>query len=412
MWPCFLCAILLSSFVNLAEPFFAFWVTLLYNTNMKVIKTILKVLLIIILLAIVIIAGLLGYATYTEFYPDEEESLTIFGWDYFGQATSDQPESVDAVELYTGTKPKVGYAFNIMTWNIGYGGLGDDADYFLDGGKNTRSSDEDRVNSNLANIISQIKYQHPNIILLQEVDADSDRSYNINEANRITSNIEGRIYTFAKNYVAPFIPYPNPPIGKVEAGLLTISDYEISEATRVQLPVTFSWPLRLMNLKRCLAVHRLPVEGSDKELVIINLHLEAYDDGEGKLAQDLMLDTYIQNEIDQGNYVIAGGDFNQVFSSVDTSKYPEVNNLWTQPLMDEADFDPSLQFVMDDSVPTCRSLYKPYAGEDHDPSKFQYYMLDGFIVSSNIQIVSCETKDLGFQYSDHNPVFMRVKLLK
>ena len=59
--------------------------------------------------------------------------------------------------------------------------------------------------------------------------------------------------------------------------------------------------------------------GSDKELVIVNVHLEAYDSGEGKEAQTKMLAELLKKEQEAGNYVIAGGDFNQAFSNVDIS---------------------------------------------------------------------------------------------
>lgn len=35
-------------------------------------------------------------------------------------------------------------------------------------------------------------------------------------------------------------------------------------------------------------------------------------------------------------------------------------------------------------------------------------MLDGFIVSPNIEVLSVETQSLGFRYSDHNPVVMEI----
>lgn len=47
--------------------------------------------------------------------------------------------------------------------------------------------------------------------------------------------------------------------------------------------------------------------------MLVNLHLEAYDDGEGKIAQTKQLREFIQSEYEKGNYVIAGGDLNQVF---------------------------------------------------------------------------------------------------
>ena len=50
------------------------------------------------------------------------------------------------------------------------------------------------------------------------------------------------------------------------------------------------------------------------------------------------------------------------------------------------DFEPDFTCCMDASVPTCRYLNRPYAGADKDT--FQYYMIDGFIVSDNITVNS------------------------
>jgi hypothetical protein len=41
----------------------------------------------------------------------------------------------------------------------------------------------------------------------------------------------------------------------------------------------------------------------------------------------------------------------------------------------------------------------------------QYYVIDGFIVSPNVQVDSVETVDAGFEFSDHNPVMLHVTLL-
>ena len=156
-------------------------------------------------------------------------------------------------------------------------------------------------------------------------------------------------------------------------------------------------------------VDRIPLEGSDKELVIVNLHLEAYDDGEGKLAQTKMLSDLLQKEVEKGNYVIASGDFNQSFSNVDTSAYPILDeDLWAPGSIDVAEFGDDLTFHTDNTEPSCRSLDRPYAGAD--PENFQYYLIDGFIVSSNIRVESVETKNYEFAYSDHNPVRMTVTL--
>ena len=43
-------------------------------------------------------------------------------------------------------------------------------------------------------------------------------------------------------------------------------------------------------------------------------------------------------------------------------------------------------------------------------SKFQYYVIDGMVYSSNIEMSYCKTVDLGFKNSDHNPVVAEIKL--
>ena len=116
----------------------------------------------------------------------------------------------------------------------------------------------------------------------------------------------------------------------------------------------------------------------------------------------------LEEEYSKGNYVIAGGDFNQTFSNsnIDLAKYPKMND-WVCPIIDVTQY-PHFTFSMDDNVPTCRSLYKVYAGNDH--TNFQYYMLDGFITSNNITVKTVQTLDLGFKNTDHNPVVMSVSL--
>ena len=332
---------------------------------------------------------LLLVLTVTEYKPEAEETL--------------------AVEGTASGALKEGDDFSIATWNIGYGALGDNADFFMDGGTHVSTSDQSRVEENMQAICDQLKELSPDVAFLQEVDLDSKRSYGINEKEKIAGEMTGYADSFAENYKVLYVPYPIPTIGKVDCGILTISKYEPSDAKRIALPCPFSYPVRLANLKRCLMIDRIPIEGSDKELVLVNLHLEAYDDGEGKAAQTEMLRQILQDEVDAGNYVIAGGDFNQSFSNVDISMYPiKSGDLWEPGTIEVEDFGDDLNFETDNRTPSCRSLDQSYEGADWE--NFQYYLIDGFIVSSNLTVNSVETKDLGFKNSDHNPVVMNVTL--
>ncbi|MBQ7595603.1 MAG: endonuclease/exonuclease/phosphatase family protein [Clostridia bacterium] len=329
----------------------------------------------------------------------------------FASATTLKVKDSEAIEVTGGAdvKPGKGTQLKILTWNIGYGALDERQDCYWDGGKGVDGESKEIVQENVAVIKNKINEINPDVFFIQEIDTSSKRSYRINELDSFQEMYKEDTFasTYAKNFKAGFVPLPlYNPTGKVEAGIAIFSRYQVSEAERIQLPIPFSWPVSLLNLKRCLLINRLPVEGSDKELVLINLHLEAYDDGEGKAKQLAMLMDIMQQEFDKGNYVIAGGDFNQTFSTVNYQKYPKMND-WVCPVIDAENY-PSFSFVMDDTTPTCRSLYKPYYNSDK--ANHQYYMIDGFIVSGNVSIDQLETLDYGFKNTDHNPVSMTVTL--
>jgi len=348
-----------------------------------IIRKVMKVLGILILALLLIVAVSLAVFTFSEYRPAEKEIIS---------------ENAAAEPVFAKDTP-----LKILSWNCGYGALGDNADFFMDGGKSVYTADRERVSVNLNGIRDKIAAVEPDLMILQEVDINSSRSYNTDERNVLKSALPAYSEAFAYNFNALYIPYPLPPIGHVESGLYTLSRAPASLAERISLPVSFSWPIRLFNLKRCLLVSRFPVKGSDKELVLVNLHLEAYDSGEGKEKQTRQLISFMQDEYAKGNYVIAGGDFNQRFSNIDQSAYPVFKNTWHPGIVDAESFK-DFSLLMDNRVPTCRSLDRAYAGADK--SSFQFYLIDGFIISSNIRSESVETLDEGFVFSDHNPVCM------
>lgn len=346
-------------------------------------KKLLKVLLILLLIAVIALGGLLAFLSVTEYKPEAVEPVEVKG---------------------AGTGAVPARDLRILSWNIGYGGLGAAEDFFMDGGTRARPDSPETVNSYLEGIRQSIAEAQPDLVMLQEVDTDSSRTYSIDE----TAVLSRSASAFALNYACPFVPVPFPPMGKVHAGQQTTADYEIRGAERVALPCPFSWPLRTANLKRCLLVTRLPVQGSEKELVLVNLHLEAYDDGEGRLAQTRQLTELLQKEYLNGNYVVAGGDFNQLFPgslAVWPQKRPEN---WLPNQLEPESLPAGFRYAADISVPSCRLLDRPY--DPADTENNQYYVIDGFIVSPNVTVSAVETLDLDFQHADHNPVSLTVRL--
>ena len=351
-------------------------------------KICIKIFLIIVIICILGFASLLAVLTITEYKPGNIEKLSLKGQAF--------DEAVFSKEI------------KLISWNVGYCNLGANADFFMDGGTKVVSQTREELNNNIKNITEKLNEFDADVTLLQEVDKGSYRSYNVDEEKIISDKFQDRLSSFAFNFKALFVPYPFPPLRNVEAGVMSLSKLKAESSERVSLPVPFKWPVSTCNLKRCLLVSRLPISGSDKKLVIVNLHLEAYDSGEGKAAQTQFLLDTIEKEYKEGNYVIAGGDFNQTFTNVDVSKFDVGNEgMWKPGKLDADKFAENFNLYMDVSSPTCRSLDKAYNKAN---SKFQYYAIDGFIVSKNIEVLSQRTIGLDFENSDHNPVEITIKL--
>lgn len=333
--------------------------------------------------------------------------LALVGLVVFLSVTEYKPAPVqDAEHFVTSSESnQANQTLRICSWNIGYAGLGRESDFFMDGGSMVNPPSQEAVRKNLEGIRNYIAENPADVWLFQEVDVNSARTGNHNQFT-VLSNTVGGNAALTYNYHCAFVPIPIPPMGKVESGIATVTNLEVSgHPQRIALPCPFSWPMSTANLKRCLLVSRLPVEGSDKELVLINLHLEAYESGEGRIAQSRQLVQLMQEEYEKGNFVIAGGDFNQSFpGALETFPLKDPAS-WAPGVLEERMLPEGFRFSFDPEQPTCRLLDRPYDAEN------QLYLIDGFILSPNVQLDRVETAALEFEHSDHNPVQMDVTLL-
>jgi endonuclease/exonuclease/phosphatase family metal-dependent hydrolase len=141
-----------------------------------------------------------------------------------------------------------------------------------------------------------------------------------------------------------------------------------------------------------------------KELLVINTHNEAFDPGEIRKAQMEYLKEFVTAEYTKGNYIIAGGDWNQ--SPPDFT--PEFSNykVKTDQMKMPSDFLPSdWKWIYDNKTPSNREVIAAW-----DPAVTKTTVIDFFLLSPNIKSLSVQTLNLGFANSDHNPVRMKVRL--
>lgn len=293
-------------------------------------------------------------------------------------------------------------SLSILCWNIGYGGLGDDMDFFYDGGTQVRTSRE-RTLANIDGIIAEIRRHSPDIILLQEVDECSRRTYRINEVEMLQEAFPDYHIYLAYNYKSFFVPIPvKAPMGRVASGVVLMSRIEPEEVYRWQYPSRFPWPVSMFNIKRCLltATFRLADGGS---IVIGNTHNTAYDTGGMRTAEIRWLGGLTARLASEGTPFIIGGDWNQFPPDYIPSAAETDDPHFTTVALDTALLQGTGRIVWDSSARTLRHLNVPYGQESVLTVTDYYYASDGVIVDS-VNVI-----DLGFRYSDHQPIHRRLR---
>ncbi|MBE9467187.1 MAG: endonuclease/exonuclease/phosphatase family protein [Bacteroidetes bacterium] len=289
---------------------------------------------------------------------------------------------------------------SVLSWNIGYCGLGKDMDFFYDGGEKVRDSKKATLN-NLKKIVSFIsKRDTVDFILLQEVDKMSKRSYFINQFDSLKTKLSSYYATFALNYNVKYVPIPLlSPLGKVKAGIVTFSKKRSVISSRYSFPGNFPMPKKSFMLDRCFLENKYQLKNG-KKLILVNTHLSAYDNGTLKQQQMQYLKKFIVNEYRKGNYVIVGGDWNQLPSGTSPGKF---NKLQTENVVlknVKKDFLPqSWKWIFDKNTSTNRSLEAKYL-----PEKTHTSIIDFFVISPNIKGLCVETINLRFENSDHQPI--------
>lgn len=312
-----------------------------------------------------------------------------------------------------------GEEYTISTYNIGFGAYGQEYSFFMDEGslkdstklvgKYGKSISTDHTHFNTNGALDTLKNLNPDIMLIQEVDKESDRTKGVNQYDLVVDTFEADYsYSYISDFHSAFLFYPfTDPHGKTESGVMTLSKYKVTSTVRRSYPVPSGFS-KYTDLDRCFSLHRIPVDNG-KELIVINSHMSAYDKGGLVRQQQLeLLTSVMEEEYNKGNYVIVGGDFNHILGEDIANIFPTEENTpdWIA-VLEKADLPEHFMLARAENykeVPTCRAADMPWV------KGFTYTsIVDGFIVSDNISFET-ENIDTDFMYSDHQPVLMKFKL--
>ena len=271
--------------------------------------------------------------------------------------------------------------FSIVTYNIGY----------LSGMTNNRAveSPQELFDANMAKVVSEIKKVKPDIMAFQEIDFDASRSYHINQEEELAKLGYG-YQAKAVNWDETYVPFPYWPFsmhfGKVVSGQSIISKYPLKEHQRIVLQRVADTPFYrdAFYLERLAQVVKVILNG--KEMVVINIHLEAFEkETRAKQFEEVLA---IFNQYKDTYPTILLGDFNS------RARDPNavVQKLFAMKAIGSAAFN-------------LNKLSNTY--DTKDPFERIDYI---FYTKNSIEYISGKVLNDFGQASDHLPVEMQFRL--
>lgn len=362
----------------------------------KTMILLIKIILGVLLLLVVYLVGVIVYAQLTDYKPKPEEQAEVL------LPSNKLPDlEKDTLVFYD--------------WNIGYCGLGKESGFFFDSKSAVTnylyassdlvwpSKENNKKNyEGFLNTFAKWK-EDADFITVQEIDKHSGRSYYTNQVEGATLTLGNFASSFGKNYDVKLVPFPFfNPMGKVLGGVGTFYKYQTAEnPVKFAFPSNFSWPKGLFFLDRCFVKHRFNLKNG-KQLVVINTHNSAFDGGKLKKQEMAYFKKYIVEEYAKGNYVVVGGDWNQIPPAYEAKD----KNSGYEEMPVPADFaDKDWKFAFDASTPTNRKVDVAYV-----PNQTYTTVIDFYLLSPNIELIEVKGQANGFEYSDHQPVRMVCKL--
>lgn len=345
------------------------------------------------IISIILVVVLLSFLTYllvmtVSYYrlPDFN-SLTI---------TNNQPQTVRTNRTYS-----------IMSYNLSFGAITPEFSYYFDGGKSATAPNRDTVVDNISSAINLIEAEKPDFLLLQEIDQKSTRSKQFNQVEAFDTRFKAYSYTYASNLHTGFVMSPlNDPFGSNESGLLNMSKFAIDDSIRLSLPATSRWPDKLSAHDYCLNVTKYKTE-TDKDLIIINVMFSAYESEELIIRQVDVLKAYASAEYAKGNYVIAGGTFNNDMLPQEDVFECEDKSPAGYTMFEEQMRPAYFKFALLNNAPTWRDTSKPYVKGKSFVSVRDIFMIsDNIVIAPNSRII-----DTGFKNSAHQPTLLSFILI-
>jgi endonuclease/exonuclease/phosphatase family metal-dependent hydrolase len=296
--------------------------------------------------------------------------------------------------------PQAGDTLDLLSWNLGYGGLGAGSDFIADGGRNALPPSPSAVSDNIAAIVETLRGQQADFYILPEIARPSPLNYWHDLTGAVEKTLTNTDRLLSADVFTRFLPWPI----RFEHGLALYARKHVATFEIVKLPLEEAQLGGLYQRAYSARVARLPVAGKP-DWAIIGVHLAAFDkNGDVRRRQLAVVLALAEKLHAEGCPVVIGGDFNMTLVETNfPSTTSEADKFWVQAF--PRDMLPAgWTIAADASTPSVRTNERPYkAGENFTA------VVDGFIVSPGVTVERVQGVDLGFAHSDHQPVAIRVR---
>lgn len=287
----------------------------------------------------------------------------------------------------------------VMIWNIGYAGLGEESDFKADGGSMLQPPDKKTVRKNLAGIQDVLKVEAPDALMMQELAGPGFLTHGVDVAGGVKKALPDHTMYFSSDIRTRLIPAP---FG-LRHGLGTFMKVANGGTDFVRI---VEEPGPIMGfIKRRYHVQVTELDVSGQPWALINVHLSAFDEGANTRIEQLReVLALAQTHYEQGKAVVVGGDWNMRLAPTDFAyTADDAAQFWLHDFP-KAELREGWQIAIDPAVPSVRTNEQPYvAGVNYTTN------IDGMIVSPNVQIEDVRGLDLGFRFTDHQPVIATLR---
>lgn len=290
----------------------------------------------------------------------------------------------------------------LVTWNVGYAGMGAEADFVADGGEQLRPASADLVRRNLAAVRRWVEGEGAgaDVYLFQEAALPSWNTHGVDVLAALTRALPG----YARVFGADLRTRGLPPPWRIAVGNAVFSRRPVAGAERRGLPLEPEYVAGLFRKGYRMHVVRLAAAPGAARWVLVNVHLAAFDDGAVRRRQLRAVLDFAVAEHRRGHRVVVGGDWNlRLADTAFPHRTAGEHLFWIR------DFPPGLlppgwHWAVDPAVPTVRTAHQPYVAGDNYVT-----VIDGFLLAPDVELLQVRGVDLGFAHTDHQPVEVRVR---